>query len=92
MLLRLVVVDVRSAKQRIFRIPDEVLNNGIEALCSLRNFLYANDLVSLVLFRRPPRELKLIVPETFPYKQFVLYLRAPPEEFQLYSGKEFLVG
>lgn len=33
----------------------------------------------------------LMVPETFPYNQYVLYIRTPQEELQLYPVKEFLV-
>lgn len=33
----------------------------------------------------------LMVPETFPYDQYVLYIRTPQEELQLYPVKDFLV-
>ncbi|MCI9372949.1 MAG: hypothetical protein HFI52_06040 [Lachnospiraceae bacterium] len=33
----------------------------------------------------------LMVPESFPYNQYVLYIRTPREEFQLYPVKDFLV-
>lgn len=33
----------------------------------------------------------LSVPETFPYDQYVLYIRTPQEELQLYPVKDFLV-
>lgn len=33
----------------------------------------------------------LSVPEIFPYDQYVLYIRTPQEEFQLYPVKDFLV-
>ncbi|MDE5931152.1 MAG: hypothetical protein K2H40_01535 [Lachnospiraceae bacterium] len=33
----------------------------------------------------------LMVPETFPYNQYVLYIRTPQEELQLYPVKDFLV-
>lgn len=32
-----------------------------------------------------------MVPETFPYNQYVLYIRTPEEEFQIYPVKDFLV-
>ncbi len=33
----------------------------------------------------------LMVPESFPYNQYVLYVRTPQEEFQIYPVKDFLV-
>lgn len=33
----------------------------------------------------------LMVPETFPYDQYVLYIRTPQEELQLYPVRDFLV-
>lgn len=33
----------------------------------------------------------LMVPESFPYNQYVLYIRTPQEELQLYPVKDFLV-